>query len=372
MKNEYNKNLMTTSPTLLTPKCWQRKVLTWYAQHGRHDLPWQRHKTAYRVWVSEVMLQQTQVKTVIPYFKRFMRRFPSLKALALASIDEVLDLWTGLGYYSRARHLHRTAQILFETYHGRFPQALTALCQLPGIGRSTAGAILAIAFEQATPILDGNVKRVLVRSHGIHGWPESPTINKKLWELSTFYMPQQHCADYTQAMMDLGATVCTRSQANCDKCPLQSKCIAYHSQQVSALPTPKPRTAKPERACQLLLLSNNNGHLLLEQRPPVGIWGGLWSFPQCDAQDNVAQWCRKHWGFAIKEIVRWKPLRHSFSHFHLTIQPVLATLKPNGTQLMDAGTHCWYDVSAQAPGGFAAPVKQLLTRYAAYLAGEPR
>ena len=347
--------------TIIAPSLWQQHILHWYATHGRHNLPWQHPKTAYRVWVSEVMLQQTQVKTVIPYFRRFIKRFPSLKSLAMADLNEVLTLWTGLGYYSRARNLHRSAQLITTQHQGRFPKDIDRLTQLPGIGRSTAGAILAIAFNQATAILDGNVKRVLVRSHGIQGWPGQTKILKALWSLSEHYMPKKNCADYTQAMMDLGATLCTRTQPNCQLCPLKKYCVAYATDQVNTLPTPKPRQNKAQRACYLLLLVNNKQHVLLQQRPPTGIWGGLWSLPECPLEQDISAWCQQQWGLKITQVTPRPTFRHSFSHYDLDIHPMIATVKTTAT-IMDSNAYHWYDGQV-VPGGLPAPVRRLLQEY---------
>jgi len=333
-------------------------LLTWWDSHGRKDLPWQREPTPYRVWVSEIMLQQTQVATVIPYYQRFMARFPDITALADASIDELLHHWSGLGYYARARHLHRSAALIRDHHGGIFPADLAEVMALPGIGRSTAGAILALAFGQHHPILDGNVKRVLTRLHGIDGWPGRKDVEQRLWELAAAHTPPDRTAHYTQAIMDLGATLCTRSRPACPRCPLAADCVAHRTGRSAALPTAKPRRAIPARSTQMLLVLKDNAVLLLK-RPPAGIWGGLWSLPECPAGGEVTAWCREHLHVEVTEQARWAPLRHTFSHFHLDIQPVLAHFRSHGA-VMDGAERVWYNLDAPPPGGLAAPVRQLL------------
>jgi A/G-specific adenine glycosylase len=333
-------------------------LLAWFDQHGRHDLPWQHPRDAYRVWISEIMLQQTQVSTVIPYFTRFMQAFPEVRSLADASIDDVLHHWTGLGYYARARNLHRAAQQIRDAHDAQFPGDFDQLLALPGIGRSTAGAILAQACEQRYPILDGNVKRVLARLYAIAGWPGEKAVENSLWQIAETHTPQQRLADYTQAIMDLGATVCRRSKPQCAACPLQASCQAYAQQNVAAYPGKKPRKALPVRStCMLLLVDADHG-VLLEQRPPAGIWGGLWSFPECPLDSDPVQWSREHLQLHIHQAQTLPSLRHTFSHFHLDITPVLARAVSAG--IMDSPQHIWYNSSRSAARGFPAPVKQLL------------
>jgi len=333
-------------------------LLAWFDRHGRHDLPWQSPRDAYRVWVSEIMLQQTQVSTVIPYFERFMQAFPSVQALADAPLDDVLHHWTGLGYYARARNLHRAAQQIRDQHGGQFPDDFQTILALPGIGRSTAGAILAQACEQRIPILDGNVKRVLSRLHGIEGWPGDKAVENQLWELAEQHTPAARVADYTQAIMDLGATVCRRSKPSCDLCPFATRCVALAEDQVAALPTRKPRKRLPVRSTCMLLLVDQDDAVLLQQRPPAGIWGGLWSFPECPTDSDPVQWSREHLQLAIHSLQPLPPLRHTFSHFHLDITPLLARAVSAG--IMDSAQHIWYNSSRSAARGFPAPVKQLL------------
>lgn len=350
---------------------FSNQVLEWFDRHGRMDLPWQHNPTPYRVWVSEVMLQQTQVVTVIPYFQRFMKRFPTVSELAAASLDEVLHLWTGLGYYARARNLHRAAGMIMAQYGGEFPQHLEAVQALPGVGRSTAAAILALACQQRHAILDGNVKRVLARFHAVEGWPGQTAVEQILWrwaEQHTAAVPEQRVAHYTQAMMDLGATLCTRPRPACERCPLNTGCAAHQQQRVGAFPTPRPHKTLPVRATTLLMLYDANQHVLLVQRPPTGIWGGLWSFPECltgwDIQDplgGIQHWCEQQMHCRIDCVEAWPVLRHTFSHFHLDITPVRARWQ-HATAVMDTGNSVWYNPGSPQALGLAAPVQRLLER----------
>ena len=262
-------------------------LLAWFDRHGRKDLPWQRERTPYRVWLSEVMLQQTQVRTAIPYFERFAAALPTLPDLAAAPEDQVLALWSGLGYYSRARNLLRAARICIERHDGALPHDIDALSALPGIGRSTAAAILAQAFGERHAILDGNVRRVLARFHGLHGWHGSGPVQRALWNLADRHTPATRTADYTQAIMDLGATVCTRARPRCGDCPLGNACIARRDGLVEVLPTPKPARAIPERETTMLIVHDPAGRVLLERRPPSGVWGSLWSLPECAGENDL-------------------------------------------------------------------------------------
>jgi A/G-specific adenine glycosylase len=342
---------------------FSHRLLRWFQQHGRKDLPWQQSPSPYRVWVSEIMLQQTQVTTVIPYFERFMARFPDIKALAEADQDEVLHLWTGLGYYARGRNLHKAARQIRDEHSGKFPTELEQVMALPGIGRSTAGAILSLSMGQRHAILDGNVKRVLARHHAITGWPGTPAVEKQLWQLAEQHTPAQECAAYTQAIMDLGATVCRRSKPLCPLCPQQQSCEALAQGVQNQLPSPRPKKQLPTRTTTMLMLADDEGRVLLQQRPPTGIWGGLWSFPQLD-QDNpsdaeIRRWCKKELGHQASISERWPVLRHTFSHFHLEIEPVRLQSKKALTQIAEDNA-TWYAPAAPAALGLAAPVKQLL------------
>ncbi|MCV6590666.1 MAG: A/G-specific adenine glycosylase [Marinobacterium sp.] len=342
----------------MTPEHFATAVLDWFDQHGRHDLPWQAEKTAYNTWISEIMLQQTQVTTVIPYYQRFIERFPDVHSLADAAQDEVLHLWTGLGYYARARNLHKAAQQVSREYGGAFPETVEGLETLPGIGRSTAGAVLSISTGKWAPILDGNVKRVLARFHALQVWPGTSAAQKKLWQWAETLTPHTRTGDYTQAMMDLGATLCTRSKPACERCPLQSGCQALASGQQNSLPLPRPKKTLPEKQTLMLLVRNVAGHVLLYQRPPSGLWGGLWSLPQVqDLRDTAAET-----GLHINpdSARALAPLRHTFSHFHLDITPVEVELLTGADTLMEQAPTLWYDPANPASIGLAAPVKKLL------------
>jgi len=335
-------------------------VLEWYHQHGRHDLPWQHDTSPYRVWVSEIMLQQTQVSTVIGYYQRFMARFPDVRALAAAPPDEVLHLWTGLGYYARARNLHKTAQMVCEQHDGEFPQDIDALIALPGIGRSTAGAIQALAMGQRGVILDGNVKRVLCRYHAIQRWSGETQTLAQLWQIAGDTTPQQQVAAYTQAMMDLGATVCTRSKPDCPRCPLQTGCQALRLGIATQLPVSKPRKTLPKKQTYMILLYQDDGTVMLQQRQSTGLWGGLWSLPECSDDEALSAWLQRYGG---ERADQWPTLRHTFSHFHLDITPVLVRAGDAGSCLDSAGS-LWYPLDHSLKLGLAAPVKKLLDRFA--------
>ncbi len=336
------------------------QLLGWFDQHGRTDLPWQHNPTPYRVWVSEIMLQQTQVASVLDYFTRFMQRFPNVAALAATSLDEVLHLWTGLGYYARARNLHRAAQIICTQHCGEFPSELAAVEALPGIGKSTAGAILALAFSQRQAILDGNVKRVLARYFAVAGWPGQAGVEKQLWQFAEQLTPAARVAHYTQAIMDLGATVCTPKHPACAQCPVRAKCQALAQAEVARYPYPKPRKVLPVRQCAMLMITNAAGEVLLEQRPPVGIWGGLWSFPQCEAHVDWRDWLAQQLNLQVEHAQTWQSLRHTFSHFHLEIQPIHVIARVSDRAVMEGGARVWYNSAYPDARGLAAPVKRLL------------
>jgi len=337
-----------------------RRILAWFDQYGRRDLPWQQDKSPYRVWISETMLQQTQVATVIPYFEAFMTRFPTVESLAQASLDEVLQYWSGLGYYARARNLHKAA-LKIESL-GRFPDTLDELQQLPGIGLSTAGAIMSIAYERSHPILDGNVRRVLARYRAIPGWPGEAKVSKRLWDLSRELTPPQRAADYTQAIMDLGATVCTRSRPACDRCPLQADCLAFAAKRVADFPMPKPAKALPVKQRAFLLLANTRQQVFLERRPPAGVWGGLWCLPEFDHHEQALVWCRERNITIIgREVMDRR--RHSFSHFHLDYTPLLILTDSLVNSISEEGCAGWHPIESIDRLGLAAPIKQLLKHY---------
>jgi A/G-specific adenine glycosylase len=348
----------------MSPDEFGRRVLDWFDAHGRKCLPWKENLTPYRVWVSEIMLQQTQVATAIPYYERFVARFPDLTALADAGLDEVLGLWAGLGYYARARHLHRAARIARDRHGGELPLDSAALRSLPGIGRSTAGAILALAAGQRQPILDGNVKRLLARFAAVEGWPGQARVLAVLWELADRYTPAARVADYTQAIMDLGALVCTPRRPRCDRCPLAAGCAAHAQGRQSAYPAPKPRRDSPVRATRMLLLCGPEGEVLLERRPPAGVWGGLWSFPECPLEVDISAWCQERLGLEVTVGTPWRVLRHSFSHFHLDITPVPATVTRTIGAVMEGERFVWYNSRCPDERGMAAPVRRLLAMLA--------
>ena len=339
-------------------------LLCWFDYAGRKHLPWQRNPTPYRVWVSEIMLQQTQVATVIPYYERFMQRFPDVQSLAQAPQNEVLHLWTGLGYYARARNLHRAAQIVLDEHGGEFPQTLEAVQELPGIGRSTAGAILALSRAQRHPILDGNVKRVLTRYFGIAGFPGEQKIERELWRLAAACTPQERVANYTQAIMDLGATVCVRSRPLCVACPLSEHCVARIEGLQAALPTPRPKKQRPQRAAYVVIALNPAGAVWLERRPPVGIWGGLWTFPQFDDHAAALEWTTRQFFAAVdtkNAVDRLPEYRHSFTHFELTLHPLLVRTAA-GPGLVADEQRLWYDPRQPAMIGLAKPAVALIER----------
>ena len=343
---------------------FSKRVLSWYRRSGRTNLPWQKDINPYRVWVSEIMLQQTQVATVIPYFDRFMATFPTVDVLAGADDDQVLHLWTGLGYYARARNLYKAAKMVCDEMGGQFPSDLETLCTLPGIGRSTAGAIRSIAFGKEAAILDGNVKRVLARHKAIAGWPGQAAVLKQLWALAENLTPSSEVADYSQAMMDLGATLCTRTNPECEKCPLNADCQALEQGEPLSYPAKKPRKIMPVKSATLLMIYAQNGDIWLEKRPSSGIWGGLWCFPELHEHTDAAHWCVDQWGTAPEASEYWPPFRHTFSHYHLDIQPLLLTLPTTPKTVMEDQGKLWYN-RRQAPKiGLAAPVASLLSKLA--------
>ncbi|WP_462321591.1 A/G-specific adenine glycosylase [Halochromatium sp.] len=341
-----------------------QRLLRWFDRHGRQDLPWQRDATPYRVWISEIMLQQTQVAVVVPYFERFMARFPDLATLATAEPDEVLHLWSGLGYYARARNLHRTAQVIVSEHQGRFPEQIEVLETLPGIGRSTAGAILSLALGQHHPILDGNCKRVLARCFAIPGWPGGSAVLRQLWALAEALTPVQRVAAFNQAMMDLGATLCKRSSPACASCPLADCCQALAQDRVRDYPAPKPRKRVPLRAAQVLLVQDQQGQLLLQRRPPAGIWGGLWTPPELDVDADVADWCRSRLQASVLRLEMLPPRRHTFSHFQFEMQPVLVLLASPPARIGDEGDKVWVDPAQPGGLGLPAPIRHILAELA--------
>jgi A/G-specific adenine glycosylase len=334
------------------------RLIRWHKHHGRHGLPWQGTREAYRIWVSEIMLQQTQVTAVIPYFQRFMVRFPDVASLAAASADTVMRHWSGLGYYSRARNLHAAAKMIISEFSGDFPRSAEEIETLPGIGRSTAAAIAAFAFGERAAILDGNVKRVLCRAFGVEGFPGDKKVEMRLWELAESLLPKSGIEIYTQALMDLGATICTRGKPDCENCPLAGDCVAFLEDRTGELPTPRPRKAVPMRNTQMLVLVREN-EILLELRPPSGIWGGLWSLPEADSKTDLESLCKTRYGATLKAAEMLAPVRHGFTHFTLDIQPVLCRVKSIATVMTEPG-YRWFQREEIAGAGLPAPVKKLL------------
>ena len=339
------------------------RLLAWYDVAGRKDLPWPRERTPYRIWLSEVMLQQTQVATAVPYFERFVARFPNVSTLAHAELDHVLALWTGLGYYARARNLHAAAQAIEREHAGELPRDLDALMRLPGIGRSTAGAILSAAYGVRAPILDGNVKRVLARFHAVPGYPGAKSTQDALWQFADAHTPTERVAAYTQAAMDLGALVCRRAAPDCAACPLHERCTAFAQGAVHAFPQPRPKRAVPVRTTRMFLLQDASGRCLLERRPLNGLWGGLWTPPQRETDSELATLLAEL-GFdretagAVSKLPRF---RHTFTHFHLDIEPVLVVLDALAPSIADGDRYRWWSARDNEPIGLTAPAVRLLT-----------
>jgi A/G-specific adenine glycosylase len=340
------------------PHALARELIAWHERAGRHDLPWQRDRTPYRVWVSEIMLQQTQVATVIPYYERFMRRFPDVRALADAPPDEVLHLWTGLGYYARARNLHHAAIRIRDEFGGEFPAAFDDVASLPGIGRSTAGAILAISRGERWPILDGNVRRVLARCFGIAGDPSDRVVLQRLWALAEQETPATAVGIYTQAIMDLGATVCVRHRPACAVCPLAERCIAFATDRQLELPTPRRARARRLRRAFMIAAMRDDGGFYLERRPDSGIWGGLWCLPEFASRDDASA----SWGSDLQAL---GDVEHAFTHFDLVITPLFVRCR-TARGVMDEPPGLWYEPRDPARVGLPAPIKLLLEQLAAH------
>jgi len=340
-------------------------LLEWFDQHGRKDLPWQTNRTAYRVWVSEIMLQQTQVSTVIPFYERFMAQLPTVEDLAHAAEDTVLHLWTGLGYYARARNLHRCAKQICASHKGTFPSDLAGLEALPGIGRSTAGAILSLAMNTRAPILDGNVKRVLARYHGVEGWPGQRAVSDTLWSHAEHHTPQKRVADYTQAIMDLGATCCKRSRPTCQQCPLARGCAARAQERQSDFPGRKPRKQIPLRQRWLAVVTRAPGEVLLQKRPNSGIWGGLWAPPEFETASAAKTWIANTLSLPVERCRIDEPVHHTFTHFKLEAHPVRAECVANRIEPIDVESEAdhlqWFALHPPPSVGLPAPIVRLLT-----------
>ncbi|MCC7218129.1 MAG: A/G-specific adenine glycosylase [Burkholderiales bacterium] len=334
------------------------RVTAWQRAHGRHDLPWQRTRDAYRIWLSEIMLQQTQVAAVVPYYARFLAQFPDVAALARAPLDDVLALWSGLGYYRRAHHLHAAARAIMRDHGGTFPHDAAALAALPGIGRSTAAAIAALAFGARAAILDGNVKRVLARHRGIDGWPGSPKVEAALWKVAEAELPARAVAAYTQGLMDLGATVCTRASPRCDACPVAADCVARRAGRTAALPAPRPRKELPHRSVRVLLIERG-GEVLLEKRPPTGVWSGLWSLPECPLDGDVCDVVRARFGARVDVRDALPPIEHGFTHFALTLHPQRVAAR-RWPARAEAPETLWLSPADAQHAALPAPIRKLL------------
>jgi A/G-specific adenine glycosylase len=339
------------------------RVVEWQNRAGRQDLPWQGTRDPYRIWLSEVMLQQTQVATVVPYYGRFLERFPDVLALASASLDEVLRLWSGLGYYSRGRNLHRAAAHIVEVHEGRFPTRVGELVLLPGVGRSTAAAIAVFSVGAREAILDGNVKRVLARCFAVEGFPGDAPVQKRLWGLAESLLPHDGIEQYTQGLMDLGATVCTRSSPACTRCPVASTCKARGLGRTGELPTPRPRRSLPKRRTVMMLVFRG-GKVLLQKRPPTGIWGGLWSLPEFSSVRHALEVFPGTQGVTLQSHRALEPLKHGFTHYSLTIEPLLCTARGTPRQVNESGG-VWLALDEAIKSPIPAPVRTLLKQAAA-------
>ncbi len=339
-----------------------KKIILWQRAEGRHDLPWQENRDPYAVWLSEIMLQQTQVNTVIPYYRKFLKRFPDIASLAAASDDEVMAHWAGLGYYSRARNVHKAAQKMVAHYQGNFPEGFDDMLALPGIGRSTAAAISAFCFGARTAILDGNVKRVLARYFGVQGYPGEKKIETKMWLEAEALLPEKNVDVYSQGLMDLGATLCTRSKPDCPRCPLREECAAFRDGRTAELPMRKPKKNIPQKQVVMLILIQGR-QVLLEKRPPSGIWGGLWSLPELALDENIEAVCAARYGVTGSVLPPLEIVSHGFTHFtlHITPQPVRAQLMRHHAR--EPGV-VWARKDALADYGLPAPVAKLLKQIA--------
>jgi len=340
------------------------RVIRWQQSHGRRDLPWQGTRDAYRIWVSEIMLQQTQVAAVIPYYARFLQRFPDVFALASSPSTDVMAAWAGLGYYSRARNLHRCAQAVVERYEGRFPGTAAALAELPGIGRSTAAAIAAFAFGERVAILDGNVKRVFARHFAVEGYPGAAAVERRLWSIAEQELPSSGIETYTQGLMDLGATLCVRARPRCDECPVATTCAAREQGRTEALPAPRPARARPVRHATIVIVRDRSGALLLEARPPTGIWGGLVSLPEFDADADDHQLIAaiaERYALQVDLGERLPHLRHEFSHYTLVMHPRIAGVR-RALGAASAASQ-WVGTDALRTTALPAPVRRLLLEH---------
>ncbi|NKB76188.1 MAG: A/G-specific adenine glycosylase [Gammaproteobacteria bacterium] len=340
--------------------CFSSRLLDWYDVHGRKSLPWQKDKIPYKTWVSEIMLQQTQVITVIPYFERFIGKFPTITVLADAPEDEVLHHWSGLGYYARARNLHKAAKVMRDQFDGHFPPGFDDALGLPGVGRSTAGAILAFSFSQRHAILDGNVKRVLTRYRAVEGYPGKKVVENRLWEIADEFTPNERVSEYTQAIMDLGATVCTRSKPLCDLCPFRSDCLARQAHRQSEFPHRKTKASRSVKAVRMLVIKNEEGAVLIVKRPSTGIWGGLWSLPEVsEPGSEIESWCEESLGIKVRVLDKLSRFQHVFSHFDLNIDPVLCLKIRECDHINDQPLLQWYNPRYPAEVGLPGAIKKI-------------
>lgn len=336
------------------------RVIAWQKRHGRHDLPWQNTRDPYRIWLSEIMLQQTQVGTVIPYYARFLEKFPTLRDLARASEDEVLALWSGLGYYSRGRNLLRAARIVAEQFGGAFPKAMDDILALPGIGQSTAAAISAFAFGERQAILDGNVKRVFARHFGVAGFPGDKKIEPKFWSVANAALPKKNIEAYTQGLMDLGATVCLRTRPLCLACPVEESCVAKREGRIHELPPPRPKKSVSEKSTTMLIIAHA-GEVLLEKRPPTGVWAGMWCFPEVVNGASARDVCRERYGLETKSLKPWTVLQHGFTHFKLSITPQPVFVQKQLLGASEPGV-MWLSIGDALAAAIPKPVRMLLTK----------
>ncbi|MBM23619.1 MAG: A/G-specific adenine glycosylase [Gammaproteobacteria bacterium] len=343
-----------------THKYFASNIVTWWGVFGRKTLPWQINPSKYKTWISEIMLQQTQVRTVGPYFLRFMERFPTIEKLASSSLDEVLQIWSGLGYYARARNIHRSAGLIMEKHQGKLPSDYKSLLDLPGIGKSTAGAILSLSGIQPQPILDGNVKRVLSRFFGVKGWSGESKVSKELWDLSTKSLPADNFQVYTQGIMDLGATVCLPRNPNCSVCPIEARCYAYQNHLIDQIPHKKTKRKKRTESKYFLMLIFDGNKLYLERRKTKGIWGGLWSFPEIKLSDDPKVWCQKKFSNKIISVKSWKPFKHSFSHYNLYIHPIEIRMDGQAMNKINKSRTGSFNPEELTSLGLSSPVKGLV------------
>jgi A/G-specific adenine glycosylase len=363
------KRIVKKSPSQDTG--FAQALIDWQKQHGRHQLPWQGTRDPYRIWLSEIMLQQTQVATVIPYYARFLARFPDVAALAAAPTEEVMAHWSGLGYYTRARNLHRCAQQIVERHAGSFPPDPATLSSLPGIGKSTAAAIAAFAFGARAAILDGNVKRVFCRVFGIEGFPGQVAVERDLWQRAEALLPAREIEAYTQGLMDLGATLCTRTRPACERCPMQSRCMAHASGRTSELPARKPKKAIPEKSTVMLVVVHK-GEILMEQRPPKGIWGGLLSLPELNRLSTGDSDVDLHQQLAlalssfgdVDDITMLTRFVHGFTHYRLLVMPVQVTLRQRHVMAAQSD-YQWRDLAQIGEAALPSPVRKLLETFSA-------